>query len=312
MRTDNLLLAVLSAIFLLPVPSHAQFLKKLKKAAQEGVENAVERRVSNEVENAARKQTDKYLEQIFGPSSDYEGGDYDYSKVMSSIDMNAATEDSYHFTGYTDMEITGTDEKGKAIEPVTFRSFLSGNTDFWGIEMENQDKEAEKTVMIFDHKNNASVLLMENEKGEKNYMAYGMDWTKMMENTGDKEMDSINNEINSEEFNITKTGNTKNILGYLCEEYHSENEDYVADYWVSTEPIEGYASYWSKNNFLFSKKVKQKYQGYYDQLPDGDVLEIHYASREDKSITHMTITEINTTEKSDFEMDEYTNAMKGQ
>lgn len=121
MRTDKLLLAALSAMLLFPVTTQAQFLKKLKKAAQEGVENAVERRVSNEVENAARKQTDKYLEQIFGAPSTYEGGDYDYGKVMSSIDMNAATEDRYHFTGYTDMIISGTDEKGKAIEPVTFQ-----------------------------------------------------------------------------------------------------------------------------------------------------------------------------------------------
>ncbi|AWW31918.1 hypothetical protein DN752_18230 [Echinicola strongylocentroti] len=310
MRTDKLFLAVLSAIFLLPVPSQGQFLKKLKKAAQEGVENAVERRVSNEVENAAQKQTDKYLEQIFGPPSDYEGGDYDYGKVISSIDMNAATEDSYHFTGYTDMEITGTDEKGKDIEPVTFRSFLSGDADFWGIEMENQEKEAEKTVMIFDHKNNASVLLMENEKGEKNYMAYGMDWSKMVESSADKEMEKM--DADSVEFDIVKTGNSKTILGYPCEEYRTENDEYAANYWVSTQPIEGYASYWSKNNFLFSKKVQQKYQGYYDQLPDGDILEIHYESKEDESITDMKITEINTKEKFDFEMAEYANAMEGQ
>ncbi|GGF37694.1 DUF4412 domain-containing protein [Echinicola rosea] len=310
MRTDKLLLAALSAIFLLPVPSQAQFLKKLKKAAQEGVENAVERRVSNEVENAARKQTDKYLEQIFGSPSEYEGGDYDYGKVISSIDMNATTEDRYHFTGYTDMEITGTDEKGKDIDPVTFRSFLSGDSDFWGIEMENQDKKAEKTVMIFDHKNNASVLLMENEKGEKNYMAYGMDWTKMMEDAADKEMEETDADATA--FDIVKTGNSKNILGYSCDEYRTDNDEYTAHYWVSTQAIEGYASYWSKNNFLFSKKVKQKYQGYYDQLPDGDVLEIHYESKEDKSITHMKIIEINTSEKFEFEMAEYANAMEGQ
>ncbi|WP_200976282.1 DUF4412 domain-containing protein [Echinicola sp. 20G] len=301
-------LIILLAFFLSPTLAEAQFIKKLKKAAQEGVGNAVERRVSKEVENAAQKQTDKYLEQIFGPPTEYEGGNYDYGKMMGSINMNVDTEDSYHFTGFTEMEISGTDEKGKEMDPVSFKSFLSNENEVWAMQMDPEEKDVESTIMIFDNKNNATILLMESKKGEKSRIAYGMDWSNMMGTAADEKIE----EVEETKLTFEKTGNTKTILGYECEEYHAENDEFTSEFWVSKEPIQGYASYWSKNNFMFSKKMQTKYQAYYSKLPDGNVLEMTYRSKEDDGISRMKILEINTTENFDFNMSDYTNAMEGQ
>jgi len=308
MKKSRKLIVLILALSLGPIIADAQILKKLKRAAKEGVENAVERRVEKEIENAAQRQTDKYLEQVFGPPSSYEGGEYDYGKIMSSANLNVDTEESYRFKGYSDMEVTGTDEKGKKMDPVAFRSFLSDDSDFWAIKMDSDEKEVKETVMIFDNKNQATVLLMESDKGEKSSIAYGIDWNKMMESTAEDEME----EAEKEDFSIKKTGNTKTILGYPCEEYLTEHEDYTARFWVSSSPIEGYTSYWSKDNFLFSKNRKLKHKNYFDQLPEGDVLEMNYQSKVDDSSSIMKILEINTSEQFNFEMSAYPNAMKGQ
>ncbi len=302
--------SIITSVFLLTImifsiPSQAQFLKKLKDAAQDGVEKAVERRVSREIQNAAARQTDRYMNQIFGPPSEYEGTDYDYGKIMSSINMNVETEDSYSFKGYTDMLITGTDEKGKDIDPAKFRSFLSPVEEFWAIEMENNEKDLENAIMIFDNKNQATVMLMTDKKGEKSRMAYSLDWSAMME-SGMKNQDADTT------FTITKTGNTKTILGYACDEYLAEGADYISHVWVSQEQVEGYASYWSKNNYLFTKQMQDRYQQRMSQLPDGNVLEINYRSKENDGVTNMTVTDINTTEEITFMMDDYVNIMESQ
>ncbi len=305
MHFRNLSILTICLLFLIPV-SQAQLLKKLKRAAEDGVQDAVERRVAHEIEKAAQKQTDRYLEQIFGPPTQYEGSGYDYSKMLESLDMNVETEDSYHFEGYTDMEISGTDEKGKDIDPTQFRTFMSQQAEVWAMQMETDDKDLERTVMIFDNQHKATIMLMENKKGEKSRMAYGLDWSKMMDASMDGTLDSLS----ATDFNITRTGNTKTILGYACDEYLTDTDEYSARYWVSTQPIQGYTSYWSKNNFLFSQQMKKKYASFYDQMPEGDVLEMNYESKTGDGNTVMKIIDINTSENFDFVMADYENALE--
>jgi hypothetical protein len=287
--------------------SHAQILNKLKRAAEDGVKSAVERRVAHEMEKAMEKQTDKYMEQIFGPPTQYEGTGYDYGKMIESLNMDVETAEMYSFTGYTDMEISGTNENGKEIDPAMFRTFMNSEQEAWGIELESDEKDVEKSMMIFDNKHEATIMLMENKEGEKSRLAYGMDWSKMMEEAAEDNMEEI-----AGEFNITKTGNSKSILGYECDEYISETDTYAATYWVSQESVNGYTSYWSKNNFLFSQQMKNKYSSYFNQLPDGDVLEMNYVSKEDNSITNMEIKEINNSDKFEFVMADYVNALEAR
>ncbi len=298
---------ILSALFLVlfALPGNAQLLNKLKKAAQDGVEKAVERRVSQEIENAAARQTDRYLNEVFGPPSQANGSGADYSKILSGMSADVDTEDSYSFTGYTDMLITGTNEKGKEIDPTKFRAFLNPENEYWGMEMENNEKDLENAIMLFDQPNQATIMLMTDKKGEKSRIAYRLDWDQMMEEGMDEQMNSADST-----FNLTRTGNTKTLLGYLCDEYVSEGSGYTSTLWISQEPIEGYASYWSGNNFLFTKRMAQKYPAQFDQLPEGNVLEINYLSKDSKEATHMTVTEINTDRQVTYTLEDYTDIMQ--
>jgi hypothetical protein len=303
MKPTNTLLYIILLI-IMPLTMHGQLLNKLKRAAQDGVEKAVERRVSQEIENAAARQTNRYMDQVFGPPSEYEGTDYDYGKMLGN--MNVETEDSYSFTGYTDMELTGTDEKGKAIDPMQLRSFLSQEGEYWAMQMENNEKDLENAIMIFDQPNEATIMLMEDKKGEKSMIAYGLDWSKMMEAGAEEGLENTTDSL----FSLTKTGNSKTILGYACDEYMTDHPDYSATYWVSAEHIDGYTSYWSKNNFLFSQQMKKKYQAYFDKLPDGDVLEMNYVSKKDKGTTRLVVTDIDTNTAFNFVMADYLNIME--
>lgn len=300
---------LLLLFFLLPFVSDAQILNRIKRAAEQGVGNAVERRVAKEVENATQRQLEKAFGQLYGGDSDDPNVGIDMSKIMKGINMNVKTEDSYAFQGIAEMEITGTDEKGKAMDPVMMKTFLNEGKEYSGMEVSAADQKKkkdnlEKTVMIFDSKNNASIILVENE-GEKSSMAFGLDYAideKILENDS----------LKAEDIQFEKTGRTKTIAGYVCEEYKAESEEYVASYWATKESVTGFGSFWGKNSPFLTKKMKNSRKDYFEKLPEGDILEINSQSKKDKSTFDMTVKSLDTSTSTDFVMADYPNMMKGE
>lgn len=317
MRIKSTFIFLLTLTFL-SWDSEAQLLKRLKNAASEGVARAVEKTVEKEVAKATQRQLEKTFSNLYGDMEVGEngegersgGGSYDYSKIMSSINMDVETESAYSFSGIAVMEIESTDEKGKASDPITFHSFLSDNPDYFGMEFIDPEykKSKEKSVIIMDHKNQATVMLMENEE-EKSSMAFAIDWGGMMEavETADTTEDSA---MDAEDVRFEKTGNTKDILGYSCEEYLVVSEDAEGSYWVSERPIEGLESFWSKNSPFITKKMKEENREYFTNLPEGHIMEMDFASKEDESSSKMRMIEIDTKRPHNFDLSEYPNAMK--
>ena len=307
-RSLNLLIAlILTAI---PLVSEAQLLNKIRRAAEQGVSNAVERRVEKEVEKATQRQLEKAFGELYGPSADDPSGSYDFSKIMKGINMNVQTEDSYSFSGTAVMEITGTDEDGKAIEPMIMKTFLNEDSEYSGMEFsvadQKQKNDIEKTIMIFDMKHNASIILVENEDG-KTSMAYGLDFGAIGESV--VENDTV---TSGEDFNFKKTGKSKTIAGYTCDEYTTASEEYTGSFWVTQESVGGFGSFWGKNNPFLSKKLKNADNHYFQNLPQGDILEMTSQSKVDKSSFKMTMTEIDHTVSNNFVMADYPNMMAGQ
>ncbi|MBD3627199.1 DUF4412 domain-containing protein [Cyclobacterium sp.] len=308
-RTSFLLIILLS---LISWNAQSQLLKRIKRAASEGVSRAVERTVEKEVAKATQRQLEKAFSNLYGDMGSGENGspegNYDFSKIMGSINMDVETESSYSFSGLAVMEINSTDEKGKTQDPILFNSFLSENPDYFGMEfIDPESKNAsEKAVIIMDHKNQATVMLMDNEDG-KSSMAFSIDWQGMMDGV-DLEEDETS--PNTEDFSFEKTGNTKDILGYTCDEYRVMSDEMEGSYWLSQSPIVGMESFWSKNSPFITKKMKEENQEYFSNLPEGNILEMDFTSKEDQSRTQMKMIEIDTNKTSNFDLAEYPNAMK--
>ncbi|MDV7397676.1 hypothetical protein RZS08_40120, partial [Arthrospira platensis SPKY1] len=112
----------------------------LKDAAERGVSRAVEKRVETEMEKLAQKQLEKIFKDVYGPSG---MPGVDINKVLEGISADVPVADSYDFTGYSVMEITGIDEKGKPVEPTIMRSFLSESAMVIGMEIENEETKKE-------------------------------------------------------------------------------------------------------------------------------------------------------------------------
>lgn len=309
MRTAHALYLI-GLFLILPTVTEAQLLNRIRQAAEQGVSNAVTRTVEREVEKATQRQLEKAFEDLYGPAADNPSGSYDFSKIMKGINMNVPTEDAYAFTGLAEMVITGTDEKGKAIDPIKMKTFLNEESQYSAMEFSAADQKqkegVEKTVMIFDMKNNASIILLENE-GEKSRMAFGLDWQAISDQVA--EQDSL--QLDAQDIQFTKTGKTKTIAGHLCEEYTGETEEYRGSYWVSKEQIPGMGSFWGKNSPFVSKKMKNKNPDYFNHLPEGNILEFTHQSKSDKSTGQMTMVDIDPSNASTFVMAEYPSMYEG-
>src|SRR5690606_18401788 len=162
----------------------------------------------------------------------------------------------------------------------------------------------ERTIEIFDLPNKASVILRESED-EKVRMSFGLD--------ADIEARILDSDsMNLEDSKFEKTGNTKTIAGQISEEYKAENEEGTASYWVSREPVAAFNSIWGKNSPFFTKRMKNANKEYFDNMPEGDILEIASQSKKDKSTWNMTMTSLDTSAPTSFVMADYPNMMAGQ
>jgi hypothetical protein len=282
--------------------AEAQFIKKIQKAANKGVERALQDKVEKEAAKMTEKQLEKVFSDMYGDNADGSSmGGLDMSKVLAGIGEPVDTQDKYAFFGHVILEMISTDEKGKTADPVLLKSFLAETDDYTGMELVDPKNPKSMTAMVFDVKNQASVVFLDN-KGDKSSFAYKMDFDDVNEMADAKIDESI------EETTIEKTGRTKDILGYDCEEYHVKNADGEGYYWVTEEPIGGYSSFWSSNSPLMSSKNQEKYVKHFGNFPKGNFMELNYTSEETGTV-EMKVKEIDESAPLSFTMAEYPNIM---
>ncbi len=288
-----------------PFLAEAQIMNRLRNAAERGVTRAVEKTVENEAEKLAQRQLQKAFEGLYGEEG-MPGMDWD--KILSGISSDVEVADQYSFTGYTLLEITGKDGKGKDNDPMKMKSFLTEDVQVMGMEVDmdqgKKKKDEGTAIMIYDFARNASIILMESD-GEKQRMAYGIDLAKISEGieSGDVEK--------TDDFSFQKTGNTKTISGYNCEEYISDTEEGTGLYWITKDPIQGKNTFWGNENPFLTSKMKNSNPSYFNDMPKGNLMEMNYESKLDKSIMNMKVIEINDSKKQVFNMDEYPSVFAG-
>ncbi len=275
-----LILATSMAIF----PAQAQLLKKIQNAAAQGVENAATKRTNQ----ASEKATNDAIDGLFG-----------------GLMQPAPTETDYSFTGYMVMEVTSTDKKGKPEDPVQIQYLLSSGTDFMGMVFVDPKKSGTVTTSIMDTKNQAMVILLE-DKGQKSSMAVKLDFDKVQGMVDEEAED----QLEQPDYKITKTGNTKTILGYPCEEYLVNTEDGEGRYWVTEKPIDGFSMFSPQSNPMVSSKTIDRYTSLFSNAPKGSFMEMVFTDKEG-AVTDMKVVELETNSPRKFQMSDYPNMMAG-
>lgn len=307
--------------------ANGQSLKDLMKKKKENTEETTDEKKENKAENAVRQGINKGLDKLFGTSSDDEkteeagetedvqesssskSSDNDFSSKTSAsgIGMNAImsglgitgsvnVKDVYKFDAYIEMTITNYDSDGKADDPGKYTTYLDADSPDYGISFTDEEQQDGEMTMIFDTENSLMLTLMESD-GEKTgfAVAFTEDQQAAIDDYEEEELE----EAEANPYNLKKTGKTKKILGYKCEEYKTEDENSIIRMWV-TEDLE------KKISKTFMKNAQFGAMFTYAYFTKGFVMETVTEDKDDHEKSVMTVTDIDVDKVTSIKTGGYT------
>jgi len=284
-----------------------RLLRNIARKAKNRAEQKVEERIYEEVEEEVDEKVDKALDKVFEEEGDStatqtsktrEERDQERSRrIMSRIGANTTPvniEDSYAFSANVKMEIeTWTNNN---LENKDFiNSFFTPDNQVFAYEVRNEENiENQKGFFIIDQKNNATIILTEDE-GEKNGIVTGIDMDQLQDfAAGEAEKEGDTEKVDFNKAN--KTGRTKKILGYTCDEYVLKGESEESILWISEEENLEMGNFFTsvyKNSSLVS--------GY----PGGMIMEAETTDLNTNEKSVMRITEINDNITKEIDLSAY-------
>ena len=288
MKLFKLLSILLMTGFLSISNTHAQILKKLKKRVQDATEEVI-------IDKAADKEaqeTEKAMDSILEIDPDYESDVVkQLQNSMTQSSEGLPVEDLYKFNTavFYEMELQETD-KSSIVEYIMW---FSENENYMATQVKNvSSKASEKENMpvsmftVLDENHKAMIVFMEEQKLAQ---LLSMDTLKEL-----SELENESDEIDTDYSELKKSGKTKKILGYDCEEFISENSQNKFSMWV-TQALDLY-----QKNMFFS--LNESLGGNtFNHIPDeakGFMMEMHYENLVNGEKSKMTVTKINKQVKS--------------
>jgi hypothetical protein len=226
------LFLLLAFLVLLPVASQAQF-GALKRAINKQIGNKVDSSVtksetqSDQSSDQSNKGTKMTGRGLFG----------------GKIDIKY--EDEYKFTGRIYMQMESYDKK--EVVKSDYYTYFNGNTLNAGIEVKVQDpKEGNKslpTVFLFDNDNRCFMMLLDNGDSKTGIISTIPSDSAIAAQAKNMKTDK------SVPPTITKTGNSKTIAGYKCDEYKitEAGKDGYSLVWMTKDiKLKADKRYWGK------------------------------------------------------------------
>jgi hypothetical protein len=210
---------VLSLLIISPYSINAQLGGALKSRINQAINKAVENKIDSAVQE---KEADQKPGGATGGLGGLLGGKSDIPH-----------KDVYDFTGRIHMLMENYDKKD--VIRSDYVTYFNSNTANAGFEIKIQDPDNRQqsipTVFIFDNENRAFMMLMEGEGSKTGIISSIPDESELEAQAKDQKGKP------EKAPTVTKTGNTKVIAGYKCDEYK-----------VSEEGEDGYSRVWMTND----------------------------------------------------------------
>ncbi len=296
-------------------PAQGQLLKKLKEKAQEKIEEKAEERAEKKMDEKIDEGFDK-IEDSLEKNDSEEGGTAPSSDnrdervqnrmqgILKGVGMSGEpvpVADNYKFDYKIQMHIESYDKKGKQESTGEFITHLNPENKSMAYEFVSGDMAKEgQGMFIIDAENSAMIILNDDKKnGEKTGIVYGIG--SFMQSIGetyvDKEMED-SPETYLANPNVKKTGKTKNIAGYKCEEYvyTDEEEKHQSHVWITKDLKMNTQDFFST---LFKTNLYSHGMGW------GYMMEATTESMENEEKTTMRVTDVDNNSNVTFSLNNY-------
>jgi len=214
------------------------------------------------------------------PTSSAHVTDAAMMKALGLTD-NVPYESDYNFDAYIQMEISNYKKNGDLDDQMVYDNYVNKTkADYAMVFKDGKDQ----STIIFDTKNSAMLILSESD-GEKTGFATSIDPEAMAEMVKDYEVEEETTDLTP--YNLKKTGKSKTILGYQCDEYLAEDEYSEVHMWMSEKLGKEVRKEWMNNQQTFGALFTHAY------ALNGMVLEYDMLDKDNGKKTIMLVTKIN-------------------
>jgi hypothetical protein len=188
------------------------------------------------------------------------------------VTENAKFDEEYKFDIWIRMQVTDYKKNESVDDQVVYDSYVNKENLDYGIEYTKDDA---RSTILFDSGRFALIILSE-EDGEKTGFA-----TKFNPSVTEG---TANEESGTSDLDLYRTGQTKKILGYTCDEYLIDDEDSEVHMWVSEELGKEVSKEMLNNPNAFGASFQ------YSRSANGMTLEYDLVNKSDGKKTEMLVT----------------------
>jgi hypothetical protein len=232
-----LALVIFIAANLIINPTSAQIVDRTKERAENKTNNRIDNRIDkgidkglDSIEGLFKKKNKKDKGESGSESSSDEtqnGNEAgDMPNMAGMFGSGGDIEEKYSFQHKVHIEIKSSDKKGETYDQ---NMVMLSNDDSNIGAFEMTMAEAQESTVVFDFDNKQMITLV-NASGMKMAVVVKMD-PAAYEPTENENSD----DEDAPEFK--KTGRSKEILGYTCDEYVAEDDESTMEMWISQEVV---------------------------------------------------------------------------
>jgi hypothetical protein len=228
----------------MPATSNAQF-GALKKALNKQIGQKIDSTVNKSAKDKAKEKVQTNQNQSDNASAQGIGGTKATGRGLFGGKIDIKYNDEYTFTGRIYMQMETYSKKD--VMKSDYYTYYNSNTLNAGIEVlpldTKQGNKTMPTVFLFDNDNRCFMMLIENGNSKTGIISTLPSDSAMTAQVKNQKG------TNPEKATITKTGNSRVIAGYNCDEYKivdAEKEGYSNVWMTKDVKLKADKKYWGK------------------------------------------------------------------
>lgn len=295
------LLILFSISIIQPVQSQ-KLLKNISKKVNERAQKRFDKKIDKEVDKGLDKieeELDKNSDEASTKDS-VSSGDQRLQRMMNKIGISTTPvpiSDNYSFNLLIQMHIEAYDNKDKKTSDGEFITHLNTNSKCMAYQaIDGEIAKENQGLFIMDFENEATLLLSE-ENGKKKGIVYGIKgFMNTLGETYEPEEFDDTPETYLANPNVKKTGRTKKIAGYKCEEFVYSDDQSESNIWITKDLT-------MKTNDFFSTIFKTNL--YSHGMPWGYMMEATTVDKINGEKSIMQVTKVDNNSKVNFSIKDY-------
>ncbi len=243
MKKRSIILLLILA-FVLPCTSNAQF-GLLRKAINKEIDHKVDSTIDKKAQDDANKKAQDDQNKTDNSATQSNGGTKETGRGLFGGKIDIKYNDEYKFTGRLYMQMETYDKKD--VTKADYYTYFNGNSPDAGIEMMplevKEGNKAVPTTFLFDGENRCFMMLIDNGDSKTGIIS------TMPSDSAIAAQAKNQKGSNPEKATITKTGNTRIIAGYKCDEYKivDPDKDGYSNVWMTKDvKLKADKKYWGK------------------------------------------------------------------